>query len=319
MRAVALSPRGFPADFSQVAGFFAEVGGVPDSGVVFNGAWLDSPGDGSRAGRVPEAAALVMKMAGAHGYTPVIVFGWRSDQRLHLRVPADATNDWTNAAARAAFNTMLLDFVGSYRPPFLFLGNENDFYYQQDSADYQNWVAFYDEAYAAIKARSPETRVGPVFNYEHLAGLGRLAGHTEPQWAALSAHDLSRVDVVGLSLYPWLQFASPGEVAADYLAPLLDRIGDTPIVITETGWPAERPSGFETPWEVSAAAQVTYLQQLQRMLAGKNVPVVAWLYLHPIAGWQTGSQAHQLFGSVSLYDAAGARRPAYDAWWALLP
>jgi hypothetical protein len=54
-------------------------------------------------------------------------------------------------------------------------------------------------AYDAIRAVSPETLVGPVFQYEHLSGLGRLAAMTAPNWGALAAHDLGRVEVLGLS------------------------------------------------------------------------------------------------------------------------
>jgi hypothetical protein len=153
--------------------------------------------------------------------------------------------------------------------------------------------------------------------YERLAGLGNFSGWTEAHWGALEAHDLSKVDLLGITLYPWLGAAAPEGVPSDYLQPLLARIGDTPIAITETGWPGES-LGLAAPWEQSAEAQLRYLETLRGMLAGADIRILNWLYVYPLSGPGTSFEA-QTFGSISLRDANGDKRPIYDAWVTFLP
>lgn len=314
IRGVSLSPQGFPASYAGTAAFLDEVAVWGRSAVLWNGAWRDDATGGSDAGQPPGGARLVAQEGGNRGVLPIPVFGWRSGALNHLAMPADPTNDWTNTAAREAFRAMLVDYATTYQPAYVFLGNENDFYFETNPADYAHWITAYNEFYDAIKAVSPETRVGPVFSFEHLSGRGVLAGQTTPLWGALEAHDLSRVDVIGLTLYPFLAYADPAAVPADYLAPLLSRIGDRPVVITETGWPAEDPTGLHPPWQVSPAAQLAYIPRLATLIAGHSFPVVNWLFLYAMADPGPDATAYGTFGSVSLRDAAGNQRPAYDAW-----
>lgn len=313
-----ISPQGFPADYSRYADFLTEVGQLPNGGVMFNGAWRQDVAGGSDAGQIPAPAAGLLQAAGQYGYTPIVVFGWRSSEtELHIGVPANPANDWGNLEARALFKQMLVDFATQYQPPYLFLGNENDGYYSANPDDYGRWVEFYNEAYDAIKAASPETQVGPILQYERMAGLGRFSGWTEAHWGALEAHDLSKVDLLGLTLYPWLGAAAPEDVPSDYLQPLLARTGETPIAITETGWPGE-DLGLAAPWEQSAEAQLRYLEALKGMLAGVDLRVLNWLYINPLAAAGDSFEV-QAFGSISLRDANGDKRPIYDAWVNYLP
>ncbi len=309
-----ISPQGFPADYSRILDFYSEVGGMTGAGVMWNGLWKESG-----AGNTPQAAAGLMKASRIYGFTPVAVFGWRSGSTLFLDVPGDATNSWSNAAARGLFQEMLEDFAAEYRPPYLFLGNESDSYYQQDASDYARWIGFYNSAYDAIKAASPETMVGPVFNFEHMSGMGALNGWNTAYWGALDSHDLSRVDVVGLTLYPFLSYASPASVPDGYLDPLVARIGSKPIAITETGWPAENLGRLNPPWETSAQSQAAYLSRLDAVLQGRNVRMVNWLHLYPMQDSGGSSTDWKLFGSVSLRDSSGDKRPAYDAWLSFAP
>jgi len=310
LRGVALSPDGFPDDFSQVEAFFQEVGGWDRSTVLWNGAWRDDLVNGTDAGSVPGGAQLVANgsQEGSR-FTPVFVVGWRSGEELFIRVPTDPTNDWSNGDARDLFAQMLADFATARSPAYVFLGNESDFYVEQDPVDYARWVEAYDQAYDAIKAASPETKVGPVFNVEHMLGRGTFSGWNEMHTDAFTLHDPGRIDVVGLTVYPYLGIADPADVAADYLDAVFDLIGDRPVAITETGWPAGAPAG-PVPWEPGEAEQLVYLERLEAMLDGRDVEFVHWLFLHPLASGS--ADILSTFGTVSLRDDAGAGRPVYD-------
>jgi hypothetical protein len=307
-----ISPLGFPADYSNLPAFLEEVGSLPNGGVMFNGAWRQDVADGSDAGEIPSAAILVVEQGEANGYTPIIVFGWRSEDSLHIGVPANPANHWANQEARALFKQMLVDFVSSYHPPYLFLGNESDAYFINVPEDYQNWIAFYNEAYDAIKDVSPETMVGPIFQYERLSGQGAFSQWTTPHWGALTSHDLERIDILGITMYPWLNVVTPSQVPDNYLAPLMEIVGDKPIAITETGWPGD-PLGLPVAWEATLDAQLLFVERLDGILRGANIRMLNWLHLYQIAVTPESTDFAE-FASISLRDAQGNKRPVYDAW-----
>lgn len=313
-----ISPRGFPRDYSQLAAFYSEVAAMPGGAAMWNGAWRNDILGGTDSGVIPLAAKVNVEITATYRFTPAVVFGWRSGTTLLLNVPANATNNWTNAEAKSLFRSMLATFAATYKPPFVFLGNENDFYYEANPTDYANWIAFYNTAYDTIKAASPGTMVGPVFNYEHLAGSGALNGWTTSYWPALETHDLAKVDVVGITLYPWLQFATAAAIPASYLDPLWARIGSKPIAITETGWPAENLGGLNPPWETSEAAQVTHLARLTAMLKGRPVLMANYLFLHAMENPGNSPLEWKLSGSISIRDASGNARAVYPSWLSFL-
>jgi len=103
-------------------------------------------------------------------------------------------------------------------------------------------------------------------------------------------------------------------VPSTYLDPLISRIGDKPIAITETGWPAENLGNLNPLWETSETAQVTYLSKLSAMLKGKNVKIVNWLFLNPMVNPGGSPVSWKLFGSVSIRNDSGGKRSVYDPW-----
>jgi hypothetical protein len=308
-----LSPRGFPVDYSLLAGFLSEVGQMKRGGVFWNGAWRDSA---ASSGRIPAAAELLLQNAATYGYTTILCFGWRSGSTLLLDVPGNNINNWTNTEAKALFQQMLIECAGNYHPPYIFIGNENSHYYEQDAADYTRWIQFYNSVYDEIKKVSPQTKVGIIFNMEHLSGRGTLVGWgTVTYWAALSAHNLAKVDIIGITMYPWFHYQHAAEVPADYLQELFDRTGDQAISITETGWPAE-DLGSGGTWASSAQEQDTFVPKIFSLVSGKDCPIVNWLFLNFMVDDGSHSTNWKMFGSVSLRDSANTERPALATWLA---
>lgn len=314
-----LSPQGFPNTYGKTIEFMVEVGRMPDSAIMFRGPWRDDAAGGSDAGELPRGAEIVARLHATYGYTPIIAFTWRQQDELLLAVPENDLNRWSNTASRDKFRTMLVQFAAEHKPPYLFLGYESNLYLEHDPHDYAHWLNFYNSAYDAIKQASPETMVGTVFQYEHLAGRGRLNGWTKTHWEALTRHDLKRIDIVGITLYPWLNYETPQQVTAAHLQPLFQRIGGIPVAITETGWPADHPTGLGVRWQTSPEAQAAYIESLTAMLAGRDVRIVNWTFLHPMAYTDdhpatNGPLIWQLLDEISLYDRQGHRLPAYDRW-----
>ena len=314
-----ISPRGHPLTHDKFGEFLEEVSSFGNGGVLFNASWRDDIIGGSSAGKIPEGANTIAVQSKIYDFTPIFVFGWRSGDEVFLGVTENPTNDWGNLEARALFSQMVVEFAKTYRPPFIFLANENSYYYEHDRSDYYNFIDFYDEAYTAIKAVSPETMVGVVFNYEHIAGRGGFNQWDTPYWEALTAHDLARMDVVGVTLYPFLNYATPEEVPDFYLDELINKIGDIPIAITETGWPGDYDEDVALAWEASDRAQVEFVNKLEGILSGKNVVVINWLFLHSFQRSEEYEMEWKTFGSISLYDDNGQKRPVYDLWWNFSP
>jgi hypothetical protein len=314
-----ISPQGFPADYSHFPEFLAEIGGFPNGGIMFNGAWREDVAGGSDAGEIPQTAITIVEQASVFSYTPIIVFGWRSDDgSLHISVPSNAVDDWSNEDAKTLFEQMLTEFASTYHPAYLFLGNESDAYFTGNPDDYARWVEFYNRAYDAIKAVSPETMVGPIFQYERISGQGTFNQWTTPRWGALTAHDLSKIDIVGITVYPWISVATPEEIPDSYFEPLLEQAGDKPVAITETGWPGA-DLGLETAWETSPEAQLRYIDALDRILGGVNLKILNWLHYNQMAQPEGDQVFWQAYSSISLKDTEGNPRLFYDAWVSFQP
>jgi hypothetical protein len=83
-------------------------------------------------------------------------------------------------------------------------------------------------------------------------------------------------------------------------------------VVTETGWPAVEHPEHPVPWRTSEAEQVAYVHRLFRMIEGRDVRGAVWAFLHPLE--DDGTLVYRLFGSISLRDDQGEKRPVYDVW-----
>lgn len=308
------SPEGHPSDFSQFGPFLQEVANTCNGGVVMaNGKWYDTT---AGIGNVPVLQRTVSSLQPVpYNFTDLLVFGWATWPVLYLDNPGDSTNSWTNSTTRNLYLQMLIQCADSFAPEYLFIGNEVSFYIAQDSADYQNWAVFYSMAYDSIKVHSPNTKVGTVFNYEHLSGQGVNVNWTAPHWNALLDMDTSKMDVVGLTLYPFLSYDNTATLPSAYLDPLFTQIGNIPLVITETGWPGD---SLVPGWTASPQEQVNYVNDLFSMLNGHDVPVVNWLFLNYMM--DTSSLPEILFvKSIAMRDSLGNDRPALSVWLSYCP
>jgi len=303
-----LSPAGFPNDYSQIPAFLQEVGQMCNgNGVVFqNAEWRDNV---ASSGIIPSGHKAIAQLSPVYGYTDMLSFGWGVYPNISLDVPGDTTKIWTNATAKDLFLKMLINAADSLQPTYMFIGNEINFYYEADSVDFVNFVDFYHQAYDSIKAHSPDTKVGTNFNYEHLSGQGTMTGWNTPYWNAFNIFDTTKIDVFSFTIYPFFQYSTANNLPANYLDGIFSRIGNKPIVISETGWPAD---SFIGTWTSSPAQQVDYVNKLFSLIQGKNVQVVNWLFLNYLMS--QANDGFKIFGSVSMRDSLGNDRPALPVW-----
>ena len=305
------SPEGHPSDYSQMAAFLQEVANTCNGGVVLaNGSWRESM---SGSGIIPELQkAVCLLQPSPYAYTDMVVFGWGASTTpytLYLDVPGDSTNKWTNITAKELFLEMLVNAADSLQPAYFFIGNEINFYWAEDSVDYLNWVNFYNQAYDSVKIHSPSSEVGTVFNYEHLSGNGINIGWNTPYWGALEAFDTSRIDILGLTVYPFFNYPTANAIPDNYLEPVFNRIGNKPLAITETGWPSD---SLLANWYCSPQQQADYVNKLFTIIDSQNIEAVNWLYLYYLMDQSTDE--NRFAASISLHDSLGNTQPALSIW-----
>jgi hypothetical protein len=306
------SPKGHPLDYSLMADFLEEVANTCDGGIVLaNGSWRETF---NSSGYIPQFQKDISLLQPAYfNYVDMLVFGWGTPTQpytLFLDVPGNSTNNWTNADAKTLFLQMLIHAADSLQPSYLFVGNEISFYWEQDSTDFYNWLNFYYQAYDSIKAHSPATMVGTVYNYEHLSGNGFQIGWNTPYWNSLFALDTSKIDILGITLYPFFEYQEAQDVPNNYILPIFNFWGNKPLAITETGWPTD---SLLANWYCSPQQQVEYVNKLFSMIENHdNVEVVNWLFLYYLI--DISSNENKLAASIAMYDSLGNPQPALPLW-----
>ncbi len=305
-----VSPLGHSADFSQFGSFLTEVSTLCNgNGVVFvNANWRDNI---NTSGTIPTVHSTVSQLQPSpYNYIDMLAFPFAEYPTLFLNTTSDPTNNWTNSDMKQLFTQMLKHTADSLQPNYIFIGNEVNFYWEQDSIDYMNFVNFYHQAYDSIKLYSPNTKVGTIFNYEHLSGKGTNVGWSTPYWNALNSIDTSKIDVFGLTVYPFFEYNQASSVPSSYLHDFFQLVNNKEVYLTETGWPAD---SFIGTWTCSPAQQEVYIDTLANIVSNGNVIGMNWLYLHYLMDPMI-NDGIKIFNSVSLRDSMGVDRPALSKW-----
>lgn len=312
----AYSPRHFPDNSTgtDVANFYNDVvSSLPCGSIVmWNGLWYDNV---QTIGQVPVAAVVNSNATPTpYPYEEINTFTFFHFPSLVWlnTISQNSPNNFTNQTVRDSFLYMLKTHAIQHQPANVFIGNEINFYLSMDSTDYSNFKSFYNMAYDTVKFYSPGTQVGTIFNYEHLAGKGSLTGWNTPHWNALTDLDTSKMDMIGITLYPFFNYQYAHLIPGNYLDPLIAKTGNKKIRITETGWPAD--STFSSaPWACSASEQVSYSHYLfDSIVPGKNISSINWLFLNYLMS--SANDGYKIFRSVSMRDSLDNDRPVKPYW-----
>ncbi len=303
---VAYSPRGAAPGATEITAFYdqhAAYGAL----IAYHMNWRDP---GMPGGTAPGTAAMLPGLASAFGFTPVIGFGWDVGGVPDLTSASEpGNNTWSNAETRMRYRTMVTDYAAAVRPRYLFLGNEiNTYALAHTPAEWASWVSEYRACYDAIKAASPGTIVFTTFQLEHLAGLGRKNGWTQPaQWQLIDDF-AGKLDAAGFTTYPYFEYETPADVPADYYTRLRARFAG-PLIFSETAWVADPAA----PYTGSEAEQRDWVTTFFARTAGLPVEYTVWLFRHdppglPAAFSRSGLSAND--GTARLADAAWRARVA---------
>ena len=173
-------------------------------------------------------------------------------------------------------------------------------------AAFLDYVAAYREIYDLVKILSPETKVFPILQLEFLKGAALLSGlEFEPQWEVLELFE-GKMDLVGLTIYPFLEYRSVSEIPSDYYVEISQKIG-LPIAITEMAWLSEDVSIVEG----SEEAQVEFLMDILEKTRSWDLEMMLYSFLFEPHGVD-------LFESAALNTYEGEAKEVYQYWLALV-
>lgn len=283
-------------------------------------AWRD---DLASSGDIPAVARAFMTQQANFRFIATVGFGWSDGNGNPQDGAANdflsstsepANNTWSNTETRANFKKMVTDFAETYKPAYLFLGNETNAYYvTHTQTEWDNWISEFEECYDSIKTVSPKTIVYTTFQLEKLKGLGIKTGTTYPEQSAILQDHLAsgKIDAFGFTSYPYLQYDAPADIPDTYYSSLLADVGDKKVIYSELGWIATTVAAYQG----SEALQADFIDRFfllnEATIASGQFEAAIWLFLYDYTDY-TGIEA---FTDVGLRNNSGNIIRAADARW----
>ena len=242
-------------------------------------------------------------MIRTEGVLPLVAIGYEFD---------DITETYFEEHSQA-FHAMVLEVVSKYDLPYMIIGVEvNRLHTHYGEKVFLDFVETYRNMYDAVKAEKPQVKVFPVFQLEYMKGAAYLTGmQIEPQWELLNLFD-GKMDLVGFTIYPFIEYLDLNDVPENYYEEILDHT-DLPIAITEMGWPSEDLVFEEDTVVVSGnqQAQVDFLLSILKATKSMDIDLLMYSFLHDLPA------DIEVFGSIALKKNDGTPKLVYDYWQAL--
>ena len=216
--------------------------------------------------------------------------------------------DLGDSALRHAFVAEAKYIAVNYRPAYLALGMEVNATYERNPAQYARFVEAYREAYDAVKASSPETKVFVTFQYEQLLGVIPWEPAHAPRWELLEAYD-RRLDAFAITTYPSFAYPVARRIPPEYYRQVQQRT-TLPVLFAATGYssgPSREGVNSSTPPE-----QRRYVQRLFADADQLRSPLVVWLIGRDPT--YLTAPPYDLFASIGLRDAEDRPKEAWQAW-----
>ncbi|MGQ9576331.1 MAG: hypothetical protein ACUVUC_13535 [Thermoguttaceae bacterium] len=157
-----------------------------------------------------------------------------------------------------------------FRPKYFSIGNEvNSVHEWLGARAFADLAALEEKLYTAVKKASPTTQVLVVVSYSQLVDLpGPPRLHLVDKLAG-------SYDVLGVTTYPWKNYATAKDMPADYYTRLA-RHAKTPLGFTEIAWSSDPAQGG------SEEKQVEFLLRFLELTKGLRLEFVNWAFLHDL-------------------------------------
>lgn len=273
-------------------------------------------------------------------------------QRIGNGIIADAENrlppaPWNTHGlnhpdVKLAFLNYCRRAISFFQPQQLVMAIEITATMNESPAAYDQLLDLLNYVYTELKAEHPSLPLGVSISATTFMtdeyGVSHKHEDQPPLKRELQIQGLTDVlpvvDFIALSLYPHYGKYNASTMPAsmfDGLMPLLEATGK-PILIAETGWPAEMYTVLGVPFFSNTDKQDRFYRLLFYEMEKTSAPVDTIISFAPRdsdRGWQRlldGSQQepptvspqfvefYKYFRDIGIYDGEGHRRPSTDTW-----
>lgn len=219
-----------------------------------------------------------------------------------------AGKGFDDAGVRGAFVSYAEYVALNYKPDYMALGVEMNLYYAQNQEDFENFKSLYTQAYAAVKAKSPQTQVTVTLQYEDLQGLLPREDPHFAEWQLVSAFE-PYTDFTAISTYPSFAFPNAASIPDKYYSQLR-AFTDKPIAIAEMGYATTAGAGgLNSGTEEDQAA---FVERIMDEADALDMPFVVWFAI-----WDPTYARDTAFGafeSIGLLRDDNSQKPAWEHW-----
>lgn len=294
------NPKSIPeTTFDDIADAYEETGKIAEIAMV----WTSPSGIGQYDKLKQNKVITALRV---YGLKPVVTLNFATIKQVPgegLKYVVDAPEGVNASLSDPEFRSLWIDeakkIAQEFKPEYFSLGNEINDYFYFHPEDLEEYVSLFDEAKSAIRSVSPNTKVFVVFSYNHMPDNNQFDLLTEFN---------GRVDMIGLTTYPWKHFDNPENIPEDYYTKLTQYI-DKPVAFTEIGWVSSPEK------ESSEKEQAEFLIEFLERTKNIDVEMVNWLFLHEteLSG-DIASISEPETGTISLKKADGTKKEIYNVW-----
>jgi hypothetical protein len=218
------------------------------------------------AATVPDHSQVLIQVAHEWGFKFSLQFDPLTPMtRQAPAIPASVGgSSFADASVRAAYLAKVLQYA-SYGPDILGLGVEvNLLLYNNNAAEFANFVSLEQQAYQAIKAQYPNVTVTVSFSWDILR---------QQSPASILSQFSGAVDAYAFTSYPNVLTTSNAEdLPADFYSSIRTYLPSDRVGISEIAWYSGGSS--------SEASQAEFFQRLPTLLEGLGPEFVTLTYLY---------------------------------------
>ena len=235
---------------------------------------------------------------------------------MPLPAPWDSY-DLTHPNVKTAFYNHVVRAIDFFEPEYVAIGIEVNLLVTNTPTAWPGYLALHQETYTRLKDRYPNL---PIF--ASVFGPDLLDGYRdEPDPAAQAAAfaDLMPYsDYYAISLYPYMTRYMTTTIPDDMFTALF-ALSDKPIVISETGYPAETLSVFDGNLVMPSDPQ-KQAGYIAKLLAAADRHDVRFIVNFVLRDYDRlyeqigGGDLAAVWRDTGLYDGSGKPRPALAVW-----
>lgn len=218
-----------------------------------------------------------------------------------------------------AYTNFAAHLIGQFGPDYFNLGIEVSELAINDSVAYDELVNFTEAVSGNLKTQFPSVQ---MMISVALKSPGSAAAATI---RAELPRMIQHVDVVGVSVYPYIFFdhadrGDPANLPSDWLSQITQLAGGKPIAIAETGWAAEAVTIVDFGVDIASdpANQDAYLETLFATADALNARFIVWFALVDYDALWNGvlqqDPVAEIWRDIGLYDENLNPRPALGTW-----